>query len=71
MLSASRTYIIEKDDYFVYPIGQYMRYIGKKVITNEHGCKSTAKRYQAVCCQNCRQNVYILKPKNYYSQRKV
>ena len=46
-------YYNEQEDYVVCPMGQHMRYIGDKAPVNEHGFRSTVKRYQAVNCQGC------------------
>lgn len=46
-------YYNAEKDYVVCPMGQHMRYIGDKESINEHGYKSTVKRYQAANCQGC------------------
>jgi transposase len=41
------------EDYYVCPMGQHMSLIVIKTSVNEHGYRSTLRRYQAVNCQGC------------------
>lgn len=41
------------EDYYVCPMGQHMGFIGIKNCVNEHGYRSTIRRYRAVNCQGC------------------
>lgn len=46
-------YYNKEEDYFVCPMGQHMRFIGKKTTTNDHGYQSQVRRYRAERCQGC------------------
>lgn len=52
-LRQENLYYNQQKDYVVCPMGQHMHYIGEKVSVNDHGFRSTLKRYQAVNCQGC------------------